>query len=194
MRAPTGGMFMRLRTPQSAALTAPLLRVAMKKEAAREAMLRGTTSFSSVLANELPTFADTGSFACKAAQVIQFCTANNAAARYFDFSQTRGVYQEGTFYAYTVGNTTYCEGFADTAVVTADNDAFKYLDTFAVTFDDLYVYLYGIARAEVGDVVAKLFIFEYADNVHCFFPPHRHSCPVGINYTPIVGWTEDCLN
>ena len=46
----------------------------MKKEAAREAMLRGTTSFSSVLANELPTFADTGSFACKTTEVVQFCT------------------------------------------------------------------------------------------------------------------------
>ena len=66
----------------------------MKKEAVREAMLRGTTSFSSVLANELPTFADTGSFACKTTEVVQFCTTDDTVANDFDFSEARGMYQE----------------------------------------------------------------------------------------------------
>ena len=88
----------------------------MKKEAAREAMLRGTTSFSSVLANELPTFADTGSFACKTTEVVQFCTTDDTVANDFDFSEARGMYQESTFNTNTVGNAADSESFADVSV------------------------------------------------------------------------------
>ena len=122
-----------------------------------------------VLAWELPTFANTGSFACQTAEVVQFCTANDTAANDFDFSQTRGMYQESTFYAYAIGNAANGEGFADTAVLTADDDAFKNLDTFAVTFDNLYMNLDCVARAECRNVAAKLFLFKYADNIHLFF-------------------------
>ena len=195
MQAPTGGMFMRLRTPQSAALTAPLLRVAMKKEAAREAMLRGTTSFSSVLANELPTFADTGSFACKTTEVVQFCTTDDTVANDFDFSEARGMYQESTFNTNTVGNAADSESFADTAVLTANNDTFKNLYTFAIAFDNLYVNFDCITRAECRDIVTKLFLFKYADNVHFFFPPIRHSCPRCRHLSRQSCYrAEDCLN
>ncbi len=102
---------------------------------------------------------------------MELCTADNTAADNFDLRQTRGMYREGTFNAYTVGYTANREGFTDTTILTADYEAFKNLDTFAVTFDDLYVYLYGITRAEFRDVCAKLFLFEYADNVHFLFPP-----------------------
>ena len=112
----------------------------------------------------------------------------------FDFSQTRRMYQESTFNAYTVGNTTNREGFTDTAVLTADNDAFEYLDTFTVAFDNLYVYLDRIARAEIRDVVTKLFLFKYADDVHVYFPPIRHSCPRHHLAVTIALRTEDCLN
>ena len=141
----------------------------MKKEAAREAMLRGTTSFSSVLANELPTFADTGSFACKTTEVVQFCTTDDTVANDFDFSEARGMYQESTFNTNTVGNAADSESFADTAVLTANNDTFKNLYTFAIAFDNLYVNFDCITRAECRDIVTKLFLFKYADNVHFFF-------------------------
>ena len=99
----------------------------MKKEAAREAMLRGTTSFSSVLANELPTFADTGSFACKTTEVVQFCTTDDTVANDFDFSARRGnVPRKSTSNTNTAGKTRRTVKVSyDTANLTANNDTFK---------------------------------------------------------------------
>lgn len=87
----------------------------------------------------------------------------------FDFSQARRVYQESTFNTDTIGNAADSESFADTAVLTADNDTFKDLDTFTIAFDNLYVNFDSITRAKCRDIVTKLFLFKYADNVHCSF-------------------------
>ena len=78
------------------------------------------------------------------------------------------MYQECTFYADAIGNTANRKRFADTAVLTADDDTFKNLDTFAVSFDNLYMDLDCVARAECGNVAAKLFLFKYADDIHFF--------------------------
>ena len=149
----------------------------MKKEAGPRSHLRGSTSFSSVLANELPTFADTGSFACKTTEVVQFCTTDNTVANDFDFSEARGMYQESTFNTNTVGNAADSESFADTAVLTANNDTFKNLYTFAIAFDNLYVNFDCITRTECRDIVTKLFLFKYADNVHCSFSSYKTFLP-----------------
>lgn len=92
------------------------------------------------------------------------------------------MYQEGTFYAYTVGNTTNREGFTDTAVLTANNDAFKNLYTFTIAFDNLYVSLDGITRAKIRNVVAKLFLFKYANNVHFVSSYKTFVLPVAASY------------
>ena len=79
---------------------------------------------------------------------MQFCTANDTVANDFDFSQARGMYQESTFNTDAIGNAADSESFADTAVLTADNDTFKDLDTFTIAFDNLYVNFDSIPRAE----------------------------------------------
>ena len=79
------------------------------------------------------------------------------------------MYQESTFNTNTVGNAADSESFADTAVLTANNDTFKNLYTFAIAFDNLYVNFDCITRAKCRDIVTKLFLFKYADNVHFFF-------------------------
>ena len=136
-----------------------------------------TDLFSSVLANSLSAFADTGSFAGKTAEIVQFCTANDTVANDFDFSLARGMYQESTFNTDAIGNAADSVSFADTAVLTADNDTFKDLDTFTIAFDNLYVNFDSIPRAECRDIVTKLFLFKYADNVHCSFSSYKTFLP-----------------
>ena len=56
--------------------------------------------------------------------------------------------REGTFYADAVRYTANRKGFTDTAVLTADYYAFKYLDTFTIAFNNLYVNFYRISGTE----------------------------------------------
>lgn len=117
----------------------------------------------------LLSFFDSCSLAGQSAQIEQFCTANNAAALYFDLVQTRGMQQECSFNAYAVGNTTNGEGFSDTGISSGNNNAFEYLDSFILSFDNLYMYTYGIAGAEFRDVISQLFVFQCFDNIHDLF-------------------------
>ena len=122
-----------------------------------------TDLFSSVLANSLSAFADTGSFAGKTAEIVQFCTANDTVANDFDFSQARGMYQESTFNTDAIGNAADSESFADTAVLTADNDTFKDLDTFTSSFDNFRVYTNSVTRTECRDISTKLTFCQTLD-------------------------------
>ena len=104
------------------------------------------------LCTTLAAFTDTSSFTGKVAQIIQFCPADNTPARYHDLIQTRAVYREGSFHAYTVGNTADGKHFADTGTAPGNDDAFKHLYAFAGTFNNLYVNFYGVAGTEFGDI------------------------------------------
>ena len=77
------------------------------------------------LCTRLAAFTDTSSFTGKVTQIIQFRSANNTLARYYNLLQTRAVYRERSFYAYTVGDTADGEHFADTGTTPGDYDAFK---------------------------------------------------------------------
>ena len=77
------------------------------------------------LCTRLAAFTDTSSFTGKVTQIIQFGSANNTLARYYDLLQTRAVYRESSFYANAVGNTADGEHFADTGTTPGDYYAFK---------------------------------------------------------------------
>lgn len=59
----------------------------------------------------------------------------------------------------------------------SDNDAFKHLNSFCLSFDNLYVYANGITGAELRNVFTKLFVFQCFDNIHdLFLLLTGHSC------------------
>ena len=85
--------------------------------------------------------------------------------------------QECSFYAYAVGNTTNCESFSDSGISSGNNDAFEYLDSFILAFNDLNMNSYGVSRAEFRNVISQLFILECFDNIHdLFLLLTGHSC------------------
>ena len=85
--------------------------------------------------------------------------------------------QECSFNAYAIGNTTNGESFSHAGISAGNNDAFEYLYTFSLAFDDLYMNSYGVPRAEFRNVISELFIFQCFNNVHdLFLLLTRHSC------------------
>ncbi len=125
------------------------------------------------------SFFDTSSFAGESAQIEELCTANDAAASYFDLFQTWRMNEEGSFYADAVGNTTNGEGFTQACVLSCNNDAFIHLNTFVLAFYDLYMNSDGVPRTEFRNVVSELFFFQCFDNVHdLFLLSHRTFMPI----------------
>lgn len=121
----------------------------------------------------LSAFPNTGRLACKTAKIMKLRTTNNTATGNFDFCKSRRMNEEGTLYAYTVRKTTNRKRFANTAVLAADYNAFKHLNTFTTAFNDLYVNLYGVTGAEFRDIRAKLFLFKYTDYIHFFLSSYK---------------------
>ena len=66
---------------------------------------------------------------------------------------------ESTLYAYTVRNTTYGKGLANTAARTSDYYTLKYLDTLTGTLDNLNMAANGIALLEARNVGTELLLF-----------------------------------
>ena len=55
--------------------------------------------------------------------------------------------------------------FQDAAALHFDDDAFKILEPFAVSFNDLNVYANGVTDFELGKIGTKLLFFEFSDDV-----------------------------
>ena len=95
--------------------------------------------------------------------------------------------QECSFYAYAVGNTTNCESFSDSGISSGNNDAFEYLDSFILAFNDLNMNSYGVSRAEFRNVISQLFILECFDNIISrFFSLCKGKCLTNDQY-PVIG-------
>ena len=73
---------------------------------------------------------------------------------------------ESSFYAYTVGYSSYGESFSDTAVPLGDYDAFESLYSFFGTFDNLERNLNGVADVERRNAALQVFFFDLFDNIH----------------------------
>ena len=117
-------------------------------------------------------FLDLGSLALQRTQVVQLGAADLTTTDHFDVINAGGMQRERTLDAYAIRGAANGERFADGAVATGDDGAFKGLKTLAGTFDDLDLNADGIANVELRDVVAKLLRFDGADDfVHGKYPP-----------------------
>lgn len=76
------------------------------------------------------------------------------------------MYREHPFYANTGSNTANGEHFPYTSTTPCNANAFKHLNTFTRTFDNLYINLQGIARTEFRNVGTQLFLFNCFNYVH----------------------------
>ena len=118
-------------------------------------------------------FFDLGGLALAFAQIVQLGTANFTAANHVNMIHTGRIDRESTFNADAVGHAAHRECFADPAVAFCNNCTFESLQTFAVSFNNLDPYTYGIADAELGQIAADLFCFDGTDDfVHglCLLP------------------------
>ena len=73
---------------------------------------------------------------------------------------------ESSYYAYTVGYSSYGESFSDTAVSLGDYDAFESLYSLFGTFDNLERNLNGVAYVERRNAALQVFFFDLFDNIH----------------------------
>ena len=78
------------------------------------------------------------------AEVIELSASNFTASNNLDLFDVRGMYGESLFDADTVGNTSYGEGFGNSAAVLRDYSALKELNSLARTLFDLVINLDGI--------------------------------------------------
>jgi len=100
------------------------------------------------------------------AEVVQLGTTDVTARNNLDLLENWTVYWEGTLYAYLEGDLTNGEGLANTVARATDYCALENLNTAAVTFDDVYVNLYGVTNTESWDVAAQVGSIYNVKNVH----------------------------
>ena len=83
-----------------------------------------------------------------------------------ELCNVRGMYREGLLNADTVRDTSDGNGLVDAAMLHSDNGTLEDLNSFAVTFLDLSVYLDGIADLELRQVGLDLLVCENLNSVH----------------------------
>ncbi|KGT72827.1 hypothetical protein MA20_48025 [Bradyrhizobium japonicum] len=104
-------------------------------------------------------FFNTCRFTNAIAQVIELRTTNFTVAHYFDLIDLWSVNRERTLHTNTVRNFTNSKCFANACTATADHNAFKKLNTLALTLDYLYVDTNGVTRSERRKILFQLFFF-----------------------------------
>src|SRR3712207_3040122 len=109
---------------------------------------------------------DLGGLAAQLAEVVQLGATHVTAGQHLDLLDDRGVHREGALDTDAEADLAHGEGLADAAALTADDDALEDLDAGAVALDDAHVHLDGVARPELGDVVAQRVGVEYVQGVH----------------------------
>ena len=114
---------------------------------------------------------DLGSLAYAAAQVVQLRAANLTAANDLELSNVRGVYREGLLDAYAVRDAANGNRLVNASVLLGNDDALEHLDTLAVAFLDLCVYLNGIADLQLRKVVLELLLGQYFYQIPFFCLP-----------------------
>jgi len=114
-------------------------------------------------------FANLCLLAAKSAQVVELGATDVTAADELDVVNDRRVDRELTLDADLERNLADVEGLANAVPVTADNNTLENLDSAAVTFNDVYVNLYRVTDAEVGDVAAKRRGVNCIKFLHCSF-------------------------
>src|SRR5699024_9411291 len=111
-------------------------------------------------------FCNLGSLAYAAAQVVQLGAADLTVAHNLELCNVRGVYRERLLNANTVGNTAHGNRLIDARVLLVHDNALKNLNTLAVAFLDLRVYLNGITDLKLRQVALELLLGQYFDQIH----------------------------
>lgn len=109
------------------------------------------------------SFFDTGFFACKCTQVVQFCAANFTSFVYGDAFHERWIHRENTLNTNVSWHFANRETFFVQMAYDFDNIAPVFLNTFFVTFFDSVAYCYGISGFERGEV------FYFVKSLFCNF-------------------------
>src|SRR5581483_2930545 len=133
-------------------------------------LLLGGFAFAA-LGRVILTLADAGGLAAAAAQIIQLGATDLAAAHDLHRVDHRRIQREDALDAFTVRNLADGEVLVEAVAGAADANAFIGLNAGALALDHLDVDLNGVARAEVGHVLAggklcHLFVFELLEQIH----------------------------
>src|SRR5690606_1983698 len=121
-------------------------------------------------------FLDARGLARPVAQVVELGTAHIATALDDDGGDQGRVQLEGPLDALARGDLAHGERGIQATVATGNDHALVRLDPLARTLDDIDVHDDGIARREVGDVLAQagdFLLFEQLDDVHFGSLGHR---------------------
>jgi hypothetical protein len=111
-------------------------------------------------------FLDLGLLTAQFAEVVQLGTANVTAGNELDLLNHWGVNWEGTLDANLEGDLADGEGLANAVARATNGNALENLYTAAVTFDDVYVNLYGVTNTESWNVIAQAGCVYNVKNVH----------------------------
>ena len=118
---------------------------------------------------------DTRRLTAELTEIVELRAADAALARYFDLVDRRAVDGEDSFHADAVRHLADDEVLAEPAVLAADDYAFKYLDTLAVSLFDFDVDLDCIPWTEFRDRICVFMEFllnqSYSGILHEVFPP-----------------------
>src|SRR5215467_927387 len=114
---------------------------------------------------------DAGRLAAPSAQVIELGAAHLAAAHDLDRVDHRRIDREHALHALAVGDLAHREVLVEAVAGAPDTDALIGLDAGALALDHLDVHQDGVARLEVGDLLAggqlgHLLFFEFLNEVH----------------------------
>jgi hypothetical protein len=114
----------------------------------------------------LAKFLDLGLLTAELAQVVKLGTTNVTARNNLDLLENWGVNWESTLNTNLERDLANGEGLANTVARATDYSSLENLNTAAVTFDDVYVNLYGVTNAEGWDVIAQAGCVYNVKNVH----------------------------
>src|SRR5690554_3845628 len=118
--------------------------------------------------------ANSRGFTAELTQIIQLRTAHSAKLGHFDLIDARAVDRENTLHADAAGrDLAHGQGLFETGTAASKANAFENLNTLFGAFTNAEVNADRIARAKFRDIVTKLLLFNFINQVHNGSPPMR---------------------
>ena len=107
-----------------------------------------------------------GSLTNSVTQIVELCASYFTNADHVYLFNVRGVDREGLLYANAVRNTSYSEGFGNSAAMLCNNGAFEHLDSLSVTLFDTVVHANGVTDADYGQFRFHLLVCKSLNQIH----------------------------
>jgi len=115
---------------------------------------------------EVALLADTSGLTLTVAQVVELCSTNIAALRYFDLLDRRGVNRERTLDSDAVAELADRIRLLQSPTLATDYVTLEDLNALFAALDDAYVDLQFVARLKVGDVATKRVVVDDVGGFH----------------------------